>query len=253
MTFDLFTSANRRRHSTAAVGAVCLALAAPAALAQQADSACGSIANSFGPHDYRVERGQPLSLVESAHFTPVVEALIRGNAGYIGGDLDYTLRAFPNHHRALIAMMRYGEKRHSPHPADATYSVECYFDRALRFRPDDSAVHMIYASFLAKNGRQPEARRQLELASSYGRGNGFTQYNVGLFYFDLKEYDKALKQAHLAWALGFERPALKERLRSLGKWTEPPPRPADTDEAASASGDSAGTAASAGERPPAAK
>ena len=89
------------RHACAAT---VLAGFATASLAQAGN--CGPLANAFGPFDYRTEKGNSLYLVESAHFTPAVEAVIAGNTTYIGGDLDYTLRAFPNHHRALMSMIR---------------------------------------------------------------------------------------------------------------------------------------------------
>ncbi len=35
---------------------------------------CGSLANAYGPFDYRKHKGQPLiNIVEQAHFTPDVE------------------------------------------------------------------------------------------------------------------------------------------------------------------------------------
>lgn len=79
-----------------------------AAMAQQVPG-CGSLQNAFGPFDYRdpEARGEPLRLVESAHFTPSVESLVKGNSGTVAGDLDYTLRAFPNHHRALYSVAQY--------------------------------------------------------------------------------------------------------------------------------------------------
>jgi tetratricopeptide (TPR) repeat protein len=202
----------------------CLCISATGmAWAQQAGGEnCGALTNGFGPYDYRVERGSNLSLVESAHFTAPVEALIKGNAGYIGGDLDYTLRAFPNHHRALMSVMRYGEKTKNLHPSDMRYSVECYFERAVRFRPDDGIARMIYAIFLAKSNRLAEATKQLDTAATNAEGqeNPFTHYNLGLNYMDLKEYDKAQEQAHKAYALGFLQPELKDKLKALGKWTD---------------------------------
>ena len=76
------------------------------ASAQALDASCGSLENAYGPYDYRTDRGNRLYLVESAHFTPVVESLISGLSGPLGAELDYTLRAFPNHHRALISDAR---------------------------------------------------------------------------------------------------------------------------------------------------
>jgi tetratricopeptide (TPR) repeat protein len=202
----------------------CLCISATGmAWAQQAGGEnCGAITSSFGPFDYRVERGNNLNLVESAHFTPSVEALIKGNTGMLGGDLNYTLSVFPNHHRALMSVMRYGEKMKNPHPPDLRYSVECYFDRAIRFRPDDGIPRMMYAIFLAKGNRNSEATQQLDIASANAEGkeNPFTHYNLGLNYMDLKEYDKAQEQAHKAYALGFLQPELKDKLKALGKWTD---------------------------------
>lgn len=205
------------------------------ALAQSNFSPCGSLDNPYGPFDYRLQKGK-LSIVEQYHFTPNVENLVTGKSStYVGGDLDYTLRASPNHHRALMAMMRLGEKQKTPQPQGLSYSVECYFERALRFRSDDSIARMIYATFLFKNKREAEAIKQLGLASESAGDNPFTHYNIGLIYLDLKKYDLALVQAHKTYGLGFVQPALREQLKKLGKWKEPsdtpsnpPPTPGDT-------------------------
>lgn len=207
------------------IGLVAALSFASAAFGQPASSACGPLANAYGPFDYREVRGPKLDIVEGAHFTSEVEALLRGNRGYLGGDLDYTLRAFPNHHRALVSMMRYGEKTKSPQPRDVRYPVECYFTRAIRFRPDDVIVRMIYAAFLQKAGRNDEANAQLAEASELAKDNAFTHYNIGLIYLDAKDYANALRQAHRAYALGFPRTELKERLQAAGQWREPVAKP----------------------------
>lgn len=81
-----------------------------------ASNECYGGGQGFGPFDYtdpetarpgKYGQSPPLHLVEIAHFTPEVEHLVRGKSGAIYGDLDYTLRAFPNHHRALWSMVRY--------------------------------------------------------------------------------------------------------------------------------------------------
>ena len=122
-----------------------------------------------------------------------------------------------------MSVMRYGEKTRSDKPPEMRYSVECYFDRAIRWRPDDSIVRMMYSIYLAKAGRTPEAVRQLDIAAdgAEGKENAFTQYNLGLNYLDLKEYDKALSHAQNAYSMGFLQPDLKNRLEKLGKWSEP--------------------------------
>ena len=201
--------------------------AAIPAFAQANNSACGPLANAFGPFDYRTERGNSLYLVESTHFLPYIEMLIRGHTSTTpGDDIDYTLRAFPNHHRALLAMMRLGEKEKTPKPLSSRYTVECWFERAVLFRPDDTTVRMIFSTYLSKNKRIPEAVTQLEQAAAIAKDNAFTHYNIGLVYFDMKIYDKALGQAHTALALGFERTELRDLLEKAGQWKYPATAPA---------------------------
>lgn len=195
--------------------------ASVSALAQSNASACGDLKNGYGPFDYRTDRDK-LGIVEQYHFTPEVEALIRGKSSFrMGKDLSYTLNAFPNHHRALMSMMRYGQKLKTPQPPDADYSVECFFLRALRFRPDDTVARMMYATFLSTNARVPEALDELEQVAKAAGDNPFTCYNMGLIYLDMKEYEKALALAHKAMALGFGQTGLRDKLMAIGKWRAP--------------------------------
>lgn len=216
-------SKNNNRFIFNVFGTLIAIITSTTAIAQSAPSSCGELRSQgqFGPFDYRTAKSQ-LPIVERYHFTPAVEALIRGSSNELpGADLDYTLRAFPNHHKALISLVRYGEKMNSPHPSGLHYPVECYFDRALRFEPDDTIVRMLYARYLSKLERPQEARQQLDRATTLAGENAFSHYNIGLIYFDFKDYDKALVQAHKAITLGFMQPALREQLQSVGKWTEP--------------------------------
>lgn len=207
-------------------GVAILTLGQLSAFAQTSDLACGSLQNHYGPYDFRTDKIR-LPIVDSAHFTPAVEALIRGSTSSSGpgADLNYTLTAFPNHHRALISVMNYGEKLKPRQPKDLPMSVECYFIRALRFRPDDTVARLIYATFLAKNKRESEANQHLETASKTAADNAFTYYNIGLIYYDMKNYDQALVQAQKAYSLGFNAPNLRDQLKSVGKWKESEDKP----------------------------
>jgi tetratricopeptide (TPR) repeat protein len=187
----------------------------------QATSVCGELWNAYGPYDYRTDRHK-LPIVERFHFTPQVEALIKGESTKnIAGDLNYTLRAFPNHHRALLSMSRLSVREKNPQPMGALYPVDCYFDRALRFRPDDHVARIIFADHLGRSGRADAAVLQLQSAAAAVRENPLSHYNIGLVYFDLKRYDEALAQAHKALALGFTRTELRDKLKAAGRWVEP--------------------------------
>ena len=189
--------------------------------AQVPYSSCGPLENGYGPYDARTDHTR-LPVVLSYHFTPAIESLIEGTtSASVAGDLDYTLRAIPNYPRALIAMMRLAERKKTDMPRGARYPVDCWFQRAITFRPDDAIVRMIYSTYLNSKKRVADANAQLEAATAYAKDNGFTHYNIGLHYFDLKNYDKALVQAHKAISLEFTRTELKTQLAKAGKWTEP--------------------------------
>lgn len=203
------------------------------AQAQLVEGGCGSlrVTGQFGPYDYRPDRYIPettyrshealLRIVEHGHFTPEVEALVRGKTSATPGhDISYTLHAFPNHHRALLAMIALGEKENTLKPSGAPYSVECWIRRAIAWRQDDQIVRMIYASYLAKASRSGEAEQQLNVAATIAGDNAFTHHNIGLIYFDMKNYQKALIHAQVAYRLGLGIPTLREKLKSLGKWTD---------------------------------
>lgn len=186
-----------------------------------AQALCGPLSNAYGPYDYWTDFDK-LVQVEQHHFTPEVETLRKGRSGSLGGDLDYTLRASPNHPRALVAMMKLAEKQQQPRPSDANYTIECYFDRAIRFRPKDGMVRLIYAGYLSKHGQNAEGLKQLEIAAESGLDTGNFHYNLGLAYFEAKEYEKSLRAAHRAYALGFNLPGLKAKLQKAGKWQDAP-------------------------------
>lgn len=180
---------------------------------------CGDLDNAYGPFDYRTDKNK-LGVVEAFHFTPAVENLQHGNTASIGSDLDYTLRAFPNHHRALYAMMRLGERSPRGQPHGASYPVECYFERAIRFRPDDAQVHALYGFFLIKGKRPDEARTQFEAAEKLEPEDPQVLYNIGLGYADLQDYDKSLKYAHKAYKAGVRFTGLRDRLQRAGRWRD---------------------------------
>ena len=197
-------------------------LASPA-MAQYAEpeNPCGSLKNAYGPFDYRTRRDM-LGIVEGAHFNQATEMLVRPMGRHFGGDFDYTLRASPNHHRALVSLARYGEKVKLTQIPDARYTVDCYFDRAMRFATDDLIVRMIYAGHLIRTKREADALVHLDyVAQKAAPDNPFTHYNLGLLYLEIKRYDKALPQAHAAMKLGLPRTELRDALKKAGKWTEP--------------------------------
>lgn len=184
------------------------------------DSGCGTLDNHFGPFDYRIDKTQAQA-VESAHFTPDIESLRHGKTGSLGAELDYTLRALPNHHRALMAMVRLGLRDNTERPHGARYKVECWLIRGEVFRDDDPMVKMVYGVYLLRKGRNQDAVAKLEAADALGEDNVNLHYNLGLAYVKLGRYDDALRKAHQAYAGGFPLPGLRQQLERAGHWRAP--------------------------------
>ncbi|MBI3350405.1 MAG: hypothetical protein HY020_24805 [Burkholderiales bacterium] len=190
----------------------------------QAQNPCGSLVNyAYGPFDYRSASNDQKSLVEGAHFTPGVEMLQTRKTGAFGHDIGYTLRAFPNHPRALVAMQRLVEKEKRNPAEGAPYTIDCFYERALRFQPSDYLVRLLFATFLVSRGESTEVGRHLAYVSDTQADNPFAMYNVGLIYFDMKNYDQALLYAQKAMKMGLMRGDLKAKLEAVHKWADPAP------------------------------
>lgn len=174
--------------------------------------ACSGKEQGYGPFNYITQKNK-LGVVEKHHFTPDVESLRRGQSSSIEGDLDYALRAFPNHHRALWAMARYYLRIKDPARQEITVAnerlsqdippPECYFNRATRFAPDDGMVSLIFAIYLHKYGNLEGALDRYETAERLLPDNAELKYNMGLLYVDLDNLERAEKYAEEAAKLGY--------------------------------------------------
>ena len=209
------------------IALVTLALSHPIASFAEYE-ACGPIERKdggYGPYDYTnpSDYRNKLPVVNLHHFNARVENLIGGfkeETPRPAGDLSYVLFAFPNHHRALNSIVRLSWKENTPKPVGSKYSIDCWFDRAIRWRPEDGTVRMIYGNYLSNTRvkRYKEAIPHYELAEQRLKNNPNLFYNMGLLYFNLKNYDRARGYARRAYAGGFPLSGLKDMLVKAGKW-----------------------------------
>lgn len=176
------------------------------------------LTNDYGPYDAtNPAHAGKLPIVLGAHFTPQVEQLIAGTSGPIIGDINYTLKAIPNYHRALAAMAKYQRReRLTFKDRDRFYTADCYFRRALYFAPADVTSRMLYAMHLQLTGRKEQAVAQYQHALGLAPDYTELQYNYALLLVDLKRYDEALELANKAYAKGFPLPGLKNKLAAHG-------------------------------------
>ena len=220
MKFTFQSSWLRGRRRCSQVRVLILAVSFTFALPAAADDAtCGSLRNAVGPFDYRTPNVEMLRMAEDYHFTLEVESLKKGATGQIGGDIDYVLRAFPNHPRALAAMVGLRFKVGTDRPVGMKWPVPCYFERAVRFVPDDGRVRTIYGVYLLRLGKPAEAIEEFKTAVSLGEAGVNLHDNAGLAYFDTGDYAQSLDHAKKAYALGLTLPGLRNKLEKAGKWT----------------------------------
>jgi Tfp pilus assembly protein PilF len=205
--------------NTAILLASGLTLLALVAAAAPARADCPPYVKTEVGGDYNdADDRRDLQVVESYHFTPAVENLQHGNRSYLGGDLSYTLEHFPNHHRALSAMAKLALREKKAQPQGAKFNIECFFQRALGYRPKDAKVHSIYAGYLMAQDKLGEAREHLDLAVQLEPDNATSHYNLGLLHFKQKDYAAARRSAERAYGLGFPLPGLRNKLTEAGQW-----------------------------------
>src|SRR5690349_7318093 len=158
-------------------------------LPARADTYCPDVGiGGVGPWDYNdpdintptgADPMGRLKRVENVHFHPQFEQLI-GSPAQLEADITYTLRAIPNHYRALLALSRLEQRTGGQLPGfktDKSETAECYFIRALRFRPDDAKVLMAEGMHLHSRKRYKEALASYERAETLGISSTQFWYN----------------------------------------------------------------------------
>ena len=189
----------------------------------------GDPPNGYGPFDYTsVDAPRLLREVEPYHMTPRVVNLQSGETSSVGGDLTFTIRAFPNHHRALdliAQLFRMKDNKMSPLQYDDRYrnmpesaTADVYFERAMDFAPHDAIVRIIYGRHLHLIGDIDNALKYYLQGKEMNAISADLEYNLGLIYANQREYDKAINHARRAYELGHPLPGLRKKLARAGVW-----------------------------------
>jgi tetratricopeptide (TPR) repeat protein len=156
--------------------------------------------------------------MERNHLNADVENLVKGQTtAQAGGDLRFMVNYVPNHHRALAALMRLAQRERTDTPAETgPLTVRCWMHRATVFSPSDGKSFLLYGIYLARNGLKDEALEQLEKAAKLLPDSMDVSYNLGLIYFDMKDYKNSRRYAQRAYELGFPLPGLRQKLAAAG-------------------------------------
>lgn len=191
---------------------------------------CNGGEQGFGPFDYTSakqrneltggSKNTNLSIVEHRHFTSNVENLVKGETSSTPeGDLNYTLRAWPNHHRALLSIIKYQLNiTNGLMKGKLNTPPECYLQRAIHFSPNDSISYSLYAYYMKSLGKNEEAVKYYQIALKKAPNNSKIAYSYSLLLIELKRYDEALEYAKIAYSSGQAPKALREKLQKLKVW-----------------------------------
>jgi tetratricopeptide (TPR) repeat protein len=218
--------------------AVGLIAALAAAHASGEGEECGSpFVNGYGPFDYANSEAfkDKLPIVERYHFTPeTYQEAISGTAPpNVIDDLDYTLRAFPNHPRALYAMGVYQEALRKQSLQGYAYwtgkfhTTDCYFRRATDFKPNDPAIYAAYGSYLYTTGQKTKALQYFKRAVELNPESPEYNYDVGLSLLESGDLEGARRYAEKAYEGGYPLSYLRDQLKRKGVVLDVKPKGAE--------------------------
>ena len=136
-------------------------------------------------------------------------------------ELVWTLARFPNHHKALLVLIKYTAKKGFPfYPEVEAHvaSAECYIRQAMRLMPHDTTLWQLLAYNYQLRKQYNDAIAAYKDALAKEPKNIEIAYNMGLIYIELKRYDKAMEYAQIAYKHGFPLPGLRNSLKRVGAW-----------------------------------
>lgn len=189
--------------------------------------------NGIGPWDYYdPSNSQPsganpmgnIKRVTNVHLTPGMLRMEKRASGTFSGDIDYTLRAIPNHPAGLDLASRL-EKRLAQPGAELTNllkyekpkrTAECYFQRAIALTPNRFYTYVVYGIHLHRFGNYDAANTAYAKALALGSTTIETNYNYGLSLVKSGRLADAEQQAKIAYQGGFPLPGLRNMLQQQG-------------------------------------
>jgi predicted Zn-dependent protease len=185
------------------------------------------IEGRHGPFDYRSASQAERKLVEGSHFDEHYQAYklgkkkLRKRSDSIietpAAGFGYTLWAFPNHHMALVAIEDLGSKQKSERLDGLQLRVHCYFQRAVRFVPNDGLVRALYGYYYARRNEPAKADIQIAEAINHHPDNVNVRVYSATAYLEMGQPEKAAEHVKAAYAAGYPFPGLRQRLEKAGQ------------------------------------
>ena len=142
---------------------------------------------------------------------------------WVWAEFDFILRTSPNHPIALDWMIKLCETWKSPRCA-----LDDYLEKAVAINPRVATTYVLRGIYQLRFDKPKLAVESFKTALELDPSSMNAHYNLGLAYFDLKEYARSNEHAQAAYALGAPLPGLREKLRAVGRWDPGARRTIDT-------------------------
>lgn len=191
-----------------------LALTACAVLAIASPANAQPQGNDYYRARSTAEMSTLLGNVEKFHIGPGLEKMQQGSHYYAYQDFEFVLRYFPNHPRGLALISELCDVRWK----DARCDSDAWFRKALEVNPNAPQTYLVNGVHEHRLSRYPEAIESYKRAIVLDPRSGNAHYNLGLVYFEQKQFEPANRHAQIAYALGMPFPALRDRLTQAGQW-----------------------------------
>ena len=180
----------------------------------------------FQPVDYYLARATnsgPLQIAENLHLKKAELHMVAGTTAsgrnrtfeYESAykESKFILGQFPNHPQALLVAIDACSKWGSP-----LCTVDDLLQTALEINPKAAGTYVIQGIYSHRQQRYAEAIQSFKTALEIDPSSINAHYNLGLTYFEIKQYDRANDEAQQAYALGAPLSGLRLKLERAGKW-----------------------------------
>lgn len=160
--------------------------------------------------------------VHSYHLQPGIMEMRPGRYDAALQHFEFILNAYPNQPEVLNLLSELCVVRWKSPTCDA----DPWFQKAIAQNPSIARTYLVYGIHQLRKGQPAEAIVTLNRALEMEPDSVNAHYNLGLAYFEVKDYVKANAHAQASYRLGAKVPGLRDKLVKAGHW-KPIPTPAN--------------------------
>jgi tetratricopeptide (TPR) repeat protein len=167
----------------------------------------------YNPGTAQVDR-QLFDNVHRYHVQPGINDMRPGRYEAALENFEFILRVYPNDPQILNLVSELCVVKWRSPKCDA----DSWFERAVTVNPDIATTYVVYGIHLQRQRRRADAIQMLEKGLKLDPVSMNAHYNIGLAYFDQRQFALSNEHAQAAYALGAPLPGLRDMLKKAGYW-----------------------------------